>query len=97
VHRLALVCLTLLALGGCHAVRFDTGRPASPRVVTVPVNFFVWGLIGNHVVDLDAACPEGAARWQNRASPLNAFVDLVTLGIWSPRTVIIECAEGRAK
>lgn len=96
MRRLVLTCLTLLALGGCHAIRYETGRPVSPRVVTVPVNFFVWGLIGNHVVDLDAACPEGAARWQNRASPLNAFFDLVTLGIWSPRTVIIECAEGRA-
>jgi len=96
VRRLAITCLTILALGGCHVARFDTGRPASPSVVTVPVNFFAWGLVGEPVVDLDAACPEGVARWQNRATLVNALSELVTVGIWSPRTVIIECAEGRA-
>jgi hypothetical protein len=97
VRRLALASLLLLTAAACHVVRYDTGRPASQRVVAIPVNFFVWGLIGDHVVDLDAACPEGAARWQNRATPVNALIDFVTLGIWSPRTVTIECAEGRER
>ena len=97
MHRLALASLAALALAGCHVVRYDTGRPASPRVVTVPVNFFVWGLIGDAVVDLDAACPEGAARWQNQATLGDAVIDVITAGIWSPRTVTITCAEGRAK
>lgn len=97
MRRLLLVTLAALAVAGCHTVRYDTGRPASPRVVTIPLNFFVWGLVGDHSVDLDAACPEGAARWQNRATFGNAVVDVLTLGIWSPRTVTIECAEGKAR
>jgi len=97
LRRLALATLAAAALAGCHVVKYDTGRPASPRVVTIPVNFFVWGLIGDAVIDLDAACPEGAARWQNQATFGDAFFDVITVGIWSPRTVTIECAEGRTR
>lgn len=96
MRRIALASLAALTLAGCHVVRYDTGRPPSPRIVTIPVNYFFWGLKGKPSIDLDAACPEGAARWQNRATATDALLDVVTLGIWSPRTVIIECAEGRA-
>jgi hypothetical protein len=97
LRRLALASLAALALAGCHVVKYDTGRPASPRVVTIPVNFFVWGLVGKPVVDLDAACPEGVARWQNQATFGDAFIDVITIGLWSPRTVTLTCAEGRTK
>lgn len=97
MRRLVLASLAALALAGCHVVKYDTGRPASPRVVTIPVSYFFWGLVGRPVVDLDAACPEGAARWQNKATFGDAFLDVITVGIWSPRTVLIECAEGKAR
>lgn len=97
MRRLVLATLVAAALAGCHVVRYDTGLPASPRVVTVPVNFFAWGLVGKGVVDLDAACPEGTARWESRATFGDAFFDVITLGVWSPRTVTIECAEGRTR
>ena len=46
---------------------------------------------------LDAACPGGAARWENRATTTDAIIDVITAGIWSPRTVTIECVEGGGK
>ena len=97
MRRTLLVPLAALALAGCHVVRYDTGRPASQQVVTVPLNFFLWGIVGDRVVDLDAACPDGAARWQNQATAGDAFIDVFTVGIWSPRTVKIQCAEGRSR
>lgn len=97
MRRTLLVPLAALALAGCHVVRYDTGRPASQQVVTVPLNFFLWGIVGDRVVDLDAACPDGAARWQNQATAGDAFIDVITVGIWSPRTVKIQCAEGRSR
>ncbi|MGB8929827.1 MAG: hypothetical protein WCC48_01110 [Anaeromyxobacteraceae bacterium] len=97
MRRTLVVSLAVLALAGCHLVRYDTGLPASQRVVTVPLNFYLWGLVGERVVDLDAACPEGAARWQNQATFGDAVIDVVTVGLWSPRTVKIECAEGRVR
>jgi hypothetical protein len=97
VRRLALAAALAVTLGGCHNVRYDTGRPPSDRVVNVPVNFFLWGLVGEKTVDLDAACPEGAASWVNRATAIDALLDVLTVGIWSPRTVSITCAEGRGR
>ena len=97
MRRLTLATLAALALAGCHVVKYDTGLPAGPRVVKIPLNFYLWGLVGNRVVDLDTACPGGAARWENRATPADAIIDVITAGIWSPRTVTIECAEGGAR
>jgi hypothetical protein len=97
LRRILLASLAALALAGCHVVRYDTGQPASPRVVTIPVRYFFWGLKGDPTIDLDAACPEGAARWESRATFTNKLLDVVTLGIYVPRTVIIECAEGRTR
>ncbi len=97
MRRIALASLAALALAGCHVVRYDTGRPASPRVVTVPLDYFFWGLKGEHAVDLDAACPEGAARWETKATFTDKVLGVITLGIYVPRTAKIECAEGRAR
>jgi hypothetical protein len=88
---LALCAAGLLA--GCHTVRYQTARPASARHVEQKHHFFFWGLKGKPVVDLDAACPEGVARWTNHATPGDWLASVVTLGVWSPRTVDIECAE----
>lgn len=97
MRRFVIASLASLVVAGCHVVKYDTGRPASPRVVTIPVNYFFWGLAGKPVIDLDAACPDGAARWQNKATFGDAFFDVITIGIWSPRTVLIECAEGKGR
>ncbi len=97
MRRFTLATLAALALAGCHVVRYETGRPASPRVVTIPVTYWLWGLKGSHAIDLDAACPEGAARWESKATASNKLLGIVTLGIYVPRTVVIECAEGKAR
>jgi len=90
--RIACV-VAALALAACHVVRYDAGIPVSPRRVEQTVHFFFWGLTGEARIDLDAACPDGAARWRNEAGFLDVLADLFTLGIWSPRTVVVECAE----
>jgi len=82
-----------LAASGCHTIRYDAGRPPSPRHVERTVHFFFWGLAGKPVVDLEAACPEGVARWRSGATFGDWLADVVTLGIWGPRTVVVECAE----
>ncbi len=45
------------------------------------------------MVDLDAACPEGVARWRSEARASDWFADVFTLGVYNPRTVTVECAE----
>jgi hypothetical protein len=97
LRRIFLASLALLAFAGCHVVRYDTRRPVSPRAVTLHVNYWWWGLRGDHAIDLDAACPDGAARWRSQATIGDKALGVVTLGVWVPRTVVIECAEGRGR
>lgn len=92
-RSVALAAAAALALAGCQTVQYRTGRPASARHVEQKHHFFFWGLKGKAVVDLETACPEGVARFSNQATAGDWFASVVTLGIWSPRTVVVECAE----
>ena len=89
----AVALAAVLSLAGCHAVRYDAGRPASPRRWERTVHFFLWGLVGKPAIELDEACPEGAARFRNEARLGDWVAEVATLGVWSPRTVVVECAE----
>ena len=94
MNRRALAAAACLSLAACHTLRYDTGRPASPRHVVQTVHFTFWGLGGQPArVDLDAACPEGVARWRSESTAGDWLLAVVTLGIYSPRTVTVECAE----
>jgi hypothetical protein len=94
VNRCLFAVVACLALAACHTIRYDTGRAASPRKVERTIHFTFWGL-GNQpaVVDLDAACPEGAARWRSESTAGDWLLSVVTIGIYAPRTVTIECVE----
>ena len=89
----AAVIAAALSLAGCHSVRYDAGRSASPRRWERTVHFFLWGLVGKPTVDLDEACPEGVARFRNEARFGGFLAQVATLGVWSPRVVVVDCAE----
>ena len=95
MHTRALVAVAALALAGCHAVRYDAGRAPSQRRWEKTIHFWAWGFQGDGRVDLDAACPEGAASWQNQQTFGDLLLDLFTLGIYVPRTITVTCAEVR--
>jgi hypothetical protein len=93
-HRLAAALLAL-SLAGCQTIRYQTGRPAAATHQEQDIHFFFWGLKGQPVVDLDAACPQGVAEWRSDAKAGDWFLDVITLGIYNPRTVTIQCVEVR--
>jgi hypothetical protein len=93
VRTRALAVAAALAVAGCHAVRYDAGRPASPRRYEKTIHFWMWGFKGDGRVDLDEACPEGVARFRSEARTLHWVAQVATIGFWSPRRVVVECAE----
>jgi hypothetical protein len=93
VRTKGIAVAAALALAGCHMIRYDAGRPPSHRRYERTVHFFLWGLAGKPRIDLDAACPEGVARWRSDATFLGWVAEVATVGLWSPRRVIVECAE----
>lgn len=77
---------------GCYSVRYQTRTTEAGKRHEIPAHFFFWGLAGEKDVDLDAVCPEGPVRWSNHASAADVLLTLVTLGLYSPRTIVVECA-----
>jgi hypothetical protein len=70
-------------------VGFQTHLPKGPEVHEQVLSYWVFGIIGEHEVDLDALCPMGVAAWRTEAV---AWADVLTLGIYTPRRVVVECA-----
>jgi len=90
--RAFVVAALLASLAGCFATTFHTGRVSGPVRHERALAFWFWGLSGSHEVDLDQLCPAGVARFQVVSAPLDTLLDTVTLGIYSPRTAVVECA-----
>ena len=91
-RRALVLTIALATQAGCFATTFTTGRASSDQRTERTLPFWFWGLSGAHDVDLDAICPGGVARFQVVSMPLDTLLDTVTLGIYSPRTAVVECA-----
>ncbi len=88
--RLFLAVALLALAPACHRVAYQTRLPAGGRIQQQKLDYWFWGLMGRHDVDLDEICPEGVASFRTEAAWLGAL-DFVTLGIYTPRTLIVEC------
>jgi len=78
-----------VALAGCHRVGFQTHLPRGEEVREQVLSYWAFGIIGEHEVALDALCPAGVAAWRVEAV---GWVDILTLGVYTPRRVVVECA-----
>ncbi len=93
--RAAIVALALAA-GGCYTVTYRTGLPGNGVKHEEGAHFFLWGLVNDKTLNLDAVCPTGVSRWYNQATFLDGFLTFITIGIYDPRTIVVECASGAA-
>lgn len=88
--RLGLLLLALTVLGGCHRVAYQSRLPAGGKVHERQLNYWVFGIVGEHEVDLDEVCPDGVAAYRSEATAFGLW-NFLTLGIFTPRTLYIEC------
>jgi hypothetical protein len=95
MRRLALTLsmMALLLASGCHNVTY-IAKSRAPSAVQVEedMNFFFWGLGGTGEVHTEKMCPTGVSKINTREEPLDVFLTIITLGIYSPRTAIVTCA-----
>ena len=96
VLRASLAGALLLLSSGCHTVRYSTNLPGGGGRTEQNAAFFFWGLVGTKVVNLKTLCPQGAARWSNQQTFLDGLLGVITLGIYAPRTIVVECSNGVA-
>ena len=89
----ALACLVLVGWTGCaYRYQFNTGLPPSGERVQEWRHIYVWGWVEPDPVDLERACPSGVARFGSYINFGNWLPAFLTLGLYAPRTVFVECA-----
>lgn len=88
----------IIGLGstGCMKNTYATGLNYGGGAYTQQASFYLWGLVGEHTVDLNQVCPGGAAWFQNYRSFGDSLIGLVTCGIYQPVTIEVRCASGQA-
>ena len=91
----ATVAVCVLGMTGCGGYRyvFKTGLPPSDHVVNETTHQGLFGWINGAPVDLDEACPEGVAEFGSRIGFIDWLPSFLTLGLYTPRTVHIVCAQ----
>jgi Bor protein len=81
----------ILALGGCHTMRFELTPEPAATVVSEHKSYFLWGLAPTVDVNVLDKCPNGAAAIWERTTFADGLMSLPTLGIWSPRSTKYYC------
>jgi hypothetical protein len=94
---LALVLSLVLMGAGCaYRYRFDTGLPKGDHKETRWAHIGFYGWATPEPFDLEEMCPEGVAVFGSHINLLNWFPTLLTVGLYSPRTVVAWCAQPEA-
>jgi hypothetical protein len=84
----------LMTLAGCYNVTYIAKtRTPSTMVQEEKMNFFVAGLVGTHDVQAGQKCPTGVAKVKTTQTAVDVLLTVVTIGIYSPRTAQITCAQ----
>ncbi|CAN5647670.1 hypothetical protein BH23GEM9_BH23GEM9_32830 [soil metagenome] len=91
------VVILLAVLGsGCYRATVDTGLTPSGQSVERPwAHSFIAGLVPPSTVETASHCPNGVARVETQLSFLNMLANAVTLGLYSPMTITVQCAAAR--
>ena len=95
----AIYALTLaisLFLGGCAGVTITENGPANFHYrphYEESKHFFLWGLIGDHRVDVKSICTieQPVIQMQSKFTALDLLYGGVTLGLYLPRTAKVWC------
>ncbi len=93
--RTATVALALI-LAGCYHATIETG--STPSTVTVEdkwADSWIYGLVPPDTINPMQRCTSGIARVETKLSFLNQLVGALTLGIYTPMSIQVTCAEIR--
>jgi hypothetical protein len=90
-----LLTVTVMA-AGCYHATIETGLTPSGQTISKPwAASFVYGLVSPSTVEAMSKCPDGVAKVETQLSFLNQVVNVITLGIYTPMTIEVQCAAPR--
>jgi hypothetical protein len=84
----------LVCLSGCYNLAVTNG-PSGGRSIERRHNLFALGFYGEDPVDLTKECPGGTGNVSARFTVEDVLLTVASVGIYSPRTVTIECGSAQ--
>jgi hypothetical protein len=95
-RTMLFVAAILLIAPGCYRATVDTGLVPSGQVVRNDwASSFIGGLVPPATVETASRCPNGVATVQTQLSFLNMLVSGFTFGLYTPMTILVQCAAAR--
>ena len=94
--RLTAVVVAAFVFSGCYHATVRTGvRPGAERVTRPMASGWVFGLVPPSTVDAEEDCGDtGVALVETQHSFANQLVGVLTLGIFTPMTIVVTCGDG---
>lgn len=89
-----LMMLGILSAGCFHATIETDLPPSNRRIENKWASGWILGLVPPPTVETAERCPNGVARVDTERSFLNQIVSILTIGIYTPMSIIVTCAEG---
>lgn len=87
--------LACVVLSGCYNLKYyDSTVPGPGKTHEVWVDAFAAGLVTLGEMDLSDECPTGVYKMRSNHSFVDVLLTVVTLGIYTPVTVIYTCGSG---
>ncbi len=91
--RLGALLVAVVVLSGCYHATIETGLPPGTQRLEKPwASSWVYGLVPPETVETSSRCPNGVGRVETQQSFLNGLVGALTLGIYTPMTIVVTCA-----
>ena len=93
--RLLLLFTCVAALSGCgYTYHFRDTTLLRGEEHNEWASYFIFGIVGDYEVNVKEFCPNGAAEIATGNNFATWLLRVVTIGIYSPRKVIIRCSAG---
>lgn len=91
LHRIIPFLAVLTSLSGCYNLSLQSG-PTGGKLIERRHNLFALGFYGDPTVDLKRECPGGVGNVSSRFTAQDVLLTVASIGIYSPRTLTIECS-----
>jgi hypothetical protein len=92
-----LAAAAFLLTAGCYHATVNTALQPNGTVIDKPwAASFLGGLVPPAITETAQQCPGGVARVDTELSFLNMVANVITLGIYSPMHIKVQCGGGRS-
>lgn len=92
MRRAIAVLLSVISITSAATAQDSTSLTARVTAAKQWATTFVYGVVPGAVAEAAAQCRDGLAKVRRGQTPANTLVSIVTLGMFSPITILVTCA-----